>query len=127
MAIDASVDLRAMVREVLGEAISARALPAGGAQAITIGCDGDLQALIARLAVPGGIEAVRAGTLKFVLAGESVPRVSTAHPALDGVISERKLHGIAPGTFVILTATAVLTPMAKDVARRLGLKFERSG
>ncbi len=47
--------------------------------------------------------------------------------ALDGVVSERKLTGIAPGTRVKLAAAAVVTPMAKDIARRLGLTFERIG
>lgn len=134
MGIDSGVDLRAMVREVLREAIAARAAPPQGAQAVSVACDADLQALIARLAAPGGIEAVRAGTLKFTLAGAAAPRVAgaaspqvagAARPFLDGVVSERKLLGIAAGTTVALTSGAVLTPMAKDVARRLGLKFER--
>ncbi len=131
MTIDSSVDLRAMVRDVLRETIAARAVPAAGTQAVTIHCDADLQMFVARLAAPGSIEAVRAGTLKFMLAGGPIasgaaPNAS-ALPALEGVVSERKLRGIAAGTTVTLAASAVLTPMAKDVARRLGLKFERIG
>ena len=132
MAIDAGVDLRAMVREVLREAIATRAAPPHAAQVVSVACDADLQALIARLAAPGGIEAVRAGTLKFTLAGAAalpqvapVVRAPMARAPMDGVVSERKLLGIAAGTTVALTSGAVLTPMAKDVARRLGLKFER--
>lgn len=127
MAIDASLDLRALVREVLREAIAARGAPAGGPQMVSIGCDGDLQAFIARLAAPGGIEAVRAGTVSFTL----TPAAPLAGPAggpglaMDGVISERRLLGIAPGTTIALAAGAVVTPMAKDAARRLGLGFER--
>lgn len=128
MGIAASVDLRAMVREVLREAIAARAAPLAGGQMVTIGCDADLQAFVARLAAPGGIEAVRAGSVKFTLAaGQAVARpVPAAHPAMDGVISEIKLLGIAPGTTIALGPNAVLTPLAKDAARRLGLKFERN-
>ena len=119
-------DLRQMVREVLREAMAARATPATGAQAVRIASDTDLQAFVARLAAPGVIEAVRAGTARFTLSGHAVVPVGIAS-ALDGVISERKLAGIAAGTTVRLAATAVLTPMAKDMARRLGLEFERIG
>jgi hypothetical protein len=49
----------------------------------------------------------------------------TATVLLDGVVSERKLQGIANGSVVKLAASAVLTPMAKDAARRHGLKLER--
>lgn len=133
MGIDANIDLRAMVREVLREAIAARGQVSGahgGAQSVSIRSDADLQALIAQLAAPGGIEAVRAGTLKFTLAAggtASASGVAAACPmvTLDGVVSERKLQAIASGTTVRLAASAVLTPMAKDAGRRLGLKFER--
>lgn len=121
-----ATDLRQMVREVLREALAARATPATGAQAVRIASDTDLQAFVARLAAPGVIEAVRAGTTRFTLSGAVVSPV-TMSSALDGVVSERKLSGIAPGTTVRLAVTAVLTPMAKDMASRLGLKFERIG
>ena len=121
-----ATDLRQMVREVLREALAARATPATGAQAVRIASDTDLQAFVARLAAPGVIEAVRAGTTRFTLSGAVVSPV-TMSSALDGVVSERKLSGIAAGTTVRLAVTAVLTPMAKDMASRLGLKFERIG
>ena len=124
-----------MVREVLREAIATRAAtgpaPVPGVQAVQIGCDSDLQAFLARLAAPGVIEAVRAGTVKFRLAPAQSPPLApasqTAPPALDGVITEQKLRGLGAGTTVSLGANAVLTPLAKDAARRLGLKFERNG
>ena len=131
MGLDPNIDLRAMVREVLREAIAARG-QATGTQSVTIRNDADLQAFIAQLAAPGAIEAVRAGTLKFNLGnGASPSPTCTAPPvaasvALAGVVSERKLQGLANGTIVRLAATAVLTPMAKDFARRMGLKFERT-
>jgi len=127
MAFDASVDLRALVREVLRESIASRAPvgPVGGVHTVGIACDADLQALIARLAAPGGIEAVRAGSVKYTLAvlPRSIPTVATR---MEGVISERRIQHIAPGSTIILAASAVITPMAKDLARRLGLKFERT-
>ena len=131
MGLDPNIDLRAMVREVLREAIAARG-QATGTQSVTIRNDADLQAFIVQLAAPGAIEAVRAGTLKFSLGNGASPNPTyTARPvaasvALDGVVSERKLQGLANGTIVRLAATAVLTPMAKDFARRMGLKFERT-
>ena len=131
MGLDPNIDLRAMVREVLREAIAARG-QVTGTQSVTIRNDADLQAFIAQLAAPGAIEAVRAGTLKFSLGNGASPNATyTARPvaasvALDGVVSERKLQGLANGTIVRLAATAVLTPMAKDFARRMGLKFERT-
>lgn len=131
MALDASVDLRALVREVLRESMASRATvgQAGGVHAVSVTCDADLQALIARLAAPGGIEAVRAGAVKYTLAATvaTVPprQIPTVAIRLEGVISERKIQGTKPGSTITLAASAVVTPMAKDVARRLGLKFER--
>lgn len=135
MTTNGAVDLRAMVREVLRETMAARGAPATGVQRITITSDADLQAFVTRLAVPGTIEAVRAGNLKFqwsaaVQAGAAVQNAMPhpgGLPAMAGVISERKLQGLAAGATVRLAAGAVVTPMGKDVARRLGLKFERIG
>lgn len=126
-----SSELRAMVRDVLREVIPSYA--SGSAQAVRIETDAELQAFIARLAAPGAIEAVRAGKLKFVLAatsyqpgGTTAEKVTTAI-SLKGVVSERRLQGVAPRSTVRLAADAVLTPLARDVGRRLGLKFERIG
>ncbi len=114
------VDLRAMVRDVLREALAAE----GRGDVVAIRSDADFQAFVAHLAAPGVIEAVRAGTRRFRLASDA-PAAGSA--ALEGVVSERRLVGLAGGTVVRLAAGAVLTPMARDAARRLGLKFERIG
>ena len=127
MGTDAGIDLRAMVREVLREAIATRGQQ-GGTHSVTIRSDADLQAFVAKLAAPGMIEAVRAGTLRFSLADGVVAAATVAVPAtitLEGVVSERRLQWIDHGTMVRLSPSAVLTPMAKDAGRRLGLKFER--
>lgn len=120
-----------MVRDVLREVLPTHTSSAP--QAVRIDTDAELQAFIARLAAPGAIEAVRAGRLKFVL-GETNSRsdrttaqqVTTA-ATLEGVVSERRLQGMAARSTVRLAANAVLTPLARDVARRLNLKFERTG
>ncbi len=122
MAID-TTELRSMVRDVLREAMATRGT--AGTVAVRITSDADLQALMARLAAPGGIEAVRAGTLRFTLAATDAPPSQVSGALLEGVISERKLAGATPGSTIRLAATAIVTPMAKDMARRLGLTFER--
>lgn len=133
MGID-SKELRSMVRDVLREAMAARNNVVVGPVPVRIATDADLQAFVARISVPGVMEAMLSGTMKFTLANSNTShatQVAThyARPlagiALDGVVSERKLAGIPKGSSVKLTATAVVTPMAKDIARRLGLTFER--
>lgn len=135
MVIDPNVDLRSMVRDVLRDVIAARA-PQHGHEAVTITCDADLQGFLRRLATPGVIDAVRAGTLKFALVSPALAvavacpaQMRTTHSAktLSGVISERLLKDMAAGSVLVLGPTAVLTPLAKDAARRLGLKIERNG
>lgn len=126
-----------MVRELLREALANRAAPPANPQTIRIASVEDLRAFLTRILAPGVIEAVQAGTMKFTLAAtvplpgpDAIPvpaAAASAMPLLDGVVSERKLAGFAPGSAIRLTSTAVLTPMAKDVARRLGLTFERIG
>jgi hypothetical protein len=123
-------ELRLMVREILAEALGKRlAAPAPSLdpEPVRIASDADLQALVARLAAPGGIEAVRAGRLRFVLAGGGPNgQPAAAALALDGVISERRLSGIAKGAAVRLAQGAVMTPLARDLARRMGLVIERT-
>ena len=135
MAIDPNVDLRSMVREVLRDVIAARA-PQPGCEAVAIACDADLQTFLRRLSTPGVIDAIRAGTLKFALASPALAatvaapaqmRTAPSARTLSGVISERLLKDMAAGSVLVLGPTAVLTPLAKDVARRLGLKIERNG
>ena len=122
--------LRAMIREILREAVQSGRppghSPAAAPQPVRIATDADLQGFIARLASPGAIEAVRAGTLRFTLA--AAPQTSApAQVVLEGVVSERKLSGLAAGQHVVLAPGAVLTPLAKDLARQMRLRFERRG
>jgi hypothetical protein len=44
---------------------------------------------------------------------------------LEGVISEQKISALAAMGTLVLGPTAVLTPLARDRARKLGLKIER--
>lgn len=118
-------DLRQMVRELLREAAAERKATAPP-EPVRITSDGDLQAFINKLSEPGVIEAVRAGRRHFTLEGaNAAPASVSSRPALCGVVSERKLSGCVAGETIILAQDAVLTPLARDTARRLGLKIER--
>ena len=46
---------------------------------------------------------------------------------LKGVVSEQRIAALAGKGTLRLGATAVLTPLARDKARKLGLKLERRG
>jgi len=138
MSIDPKLDLREMVREVLRDVIASRTAQ-GGAEAVKLATNADLQSFLARICAPGMIEALRAGTMKFTLSTATGPAesgrgngvsgpVGTAETrGLDGVISERLLKDIATGSKVLLGANAVVTPLAREAAHRKGLTFERKG
>lgn len=123
---ETATELRGMVRDLLREALAGRAAKAG-VEAVRISSDAELAAFVARLIEPATLEAVRAGKLRFTLAGSvsSSPIAAPASNVLDGVITEHKLNRLAGATTVVLSPGAVLTPLARDRARQLGLKIER--
>ncbi|MDP1701975.1 MAG: hypothetical protein Q8L53_13575 [Aestuariivirga sp.] len=121
---ETSQELRGLVREVLKEAMANRAPPKQGVETIRIGSDADLQAFVSRLCSPGIIESVRAGKLGFTL-GQTASAPTSPGDILEGVISEQKISALATKGNLILGPTAVLTPLARDRARKLGLKIER--
>jgi hypothetical protein len=121
---ETSQELRGLVREVLKEAMANRAAPKQGTEVVRIGSDAELQAFIARLSSPGVIETVRSGKLRFTLA-PTPPLPASAGDILEGVISEQKVSSLAARGTLFLGSTAVLTPLARDRARKLGLKIER--
>ena len=121
---ETSQELRGLVREVLKEAMANRAAPKQGTETIRIGSDAELQAFVNRLSSPGIIESVRAGKLRFTLTQTAHASTNTGD-VLEGVISEQKISALAAKGTLILGPTAVLTPLARDRARKLGLKIER--
>jgi hypothetical protein len=121
---ETSQELRGLVREVLKEAMANRAAPKQGIETVRIGNDAELQAFIARLSNPGVIETVRSGKLRFTLA-QPAPVSTSTGDVLEGVISEQRISALAAKGTLILGPTAVLTPLARDRARKLGLKIER--
>jgi hypothetical protein len=115
-------ELRGMVRDVLREVMAQRT--AAGVESVRISSDADLAAFVAHLTQPATLEAVRAGKLRFTLQQGAVPP-SPSGDALDGVITEQKIDKFAGQGTLLLAPGAVLTPLARDKARRLGLKIER--
>lgn len=117
-----SSDLRQMVRDVIREVIAQRQPASGVAvETVRIATDHDLAALVARITDPATFERVCAGKLRFTLGNAP----ATSHAALTGVITEQKISHLTGAGTLLLAPGAVLTPLARDKARRLGLTIER--
>ena len=125
---DMSNELRGLVREVLRDVMADRAgsSTAPAVESVRIGNDHDLAAFIARVVEPGTAERIRSGKLRFTLNGAASSGAPTAGVALTGVITEQKIDKLAGTGTLVLAAGAVLTPLARDRARKLGLKIERN-
>ena len=154
-------ELRAMVRDVLREALAARkgapvvAAPNGSAASIqkapamhsapgaatpavepvAITSDADLASFVRRLTAllddPSTGAAIRAGRHRFSLIGgratPSAPTAASVAPAavvLSGTVTEAKIVAHAKAGTIVLAQGAVVTPLARDKAKALGLKLE---
>jgi hypothetical protein len=130
-------ELRDMVREVLREVMAGRsqgkgAAAAGRTEKVRIASAADLalfvKQILALSADPQAAEALRTGKLRFVLLEPASTAATANHGSgtvLDGVITEQKIERLAGSGRVLLGPGAVVTPLARDRARRLGLKLER--
>ncbi len=114
-----STELRSLVREVLREVVPAKSNLAA-VENVRISNDADLQVFINRLLDPSTQERVKSGKLRFTLG-----ILPTTDVALSGVISEKTINKNAGIGTLVLAADAVLTPLARDRARKLGLTIER--
>lgn len=110
-------------------------------ESVSISSDAELQAFVRRLldlsAEPGGREALRGGRHGFRLAtggGASCagngaaggPEQNGEERIDSGVLSESKVIGLArSGHRIVLGKRVVVTPLARDKARQLGVKLER--
>ena len=120
---------RSMVRDVLREVMAlvpgtpARQASRSNAR---IASDGDLAAFVPRLVEPATAETVRAGApaVHARAALRLRPRPRRVRYS-RGVITEQKIDKAAGTATLVLAADAVLTPLARDKARQLGLKIER--
>ena len=109
--------------EVIGDGATAEA---GRTEHVTIESDEDLdrfvRSLLARLETDGA--AIRAGRLRFSLGragpGGGVLRIDR------GAVTERTVkEAAAAGARLVLAPGAVLTPLAREKARALGIEIER--
>ena len=124
-----SNELRHMVRDVLREVMAQRGQPTLGSaiETVRIASDQDLAAFIARVTEPHTLEKLRAGQLRFTLGSSLAPAAAAASSAaaLTGVITEQKIDHLKDAGRLVLAPGAVLTPLARDKARKLGLAIER--
>ncbi len=132
-----------------------RPKPRPKVESVSISSDAELQAFVRRLldlsAEPGGREALRGGRHGFRLTndgggggggGGGAPEPAAPKPAApkiaggpeqrgeerigSGVLSETKVIGLArSGRRIVLGKRVVVTPLARDKARQLGVKLER--
>jgi hypothetical protein len=126
--------LRAMVREVIREALAARAgtgaTPATGAdivEPVRIASDADLDAFVRRLVRlmrdPAGAARIDAGAHRFTL--ERGAAVSAVTAPCSGLVNEKAVDALQEGAVLRLAPDAVVTPLARDRARQRRIKFER--
>ena len=121
-----SNELRHMVRDVLREVMAQRQPTTGSAvETVRISNDHELAAFIARITEPATLEKLRAGKLRFTLGASPAPAAGNGAAALTGVITEQKIDQFKGAGSLVLAPGAVLTPLARDKARRLGLTIER--
>lgn len=126
-----NADLRQMVRDILREVVPQKgtAPQAAGTESVRISSDADLMAFACRVIEMQA--AVLSGRLRFTLAGGTAPQAATATAApspglaLTGVVSEHVVDKHAGAGVLVLAPGAVITPLARDRARKLGLKIER--
>jgi hypothetical protein len=131
--------LRELVREVLREVLRSQPAAAGAAQdddsavqAVRLRSDDDLHAFVLRVLRladnPRRRRDILAGRLRFTLAAGAG---DAAAPAMTrrvdkGAVTERAVIAAArAGAGLLLGPRAVLTPLAKDKARALGVRVEK--
>lgn len=103
---------------------------------VSIQSDRDLAAFVRRLlqllANPATAEAVRSGRHQFTLKRPAAANATAARPApaaekiLKGVVKESVVIAAAKaGTRLVIGRGVVITPLARDKARQLGVQIER--
>lgn len=135
--------VRAVLRDVLpaGVASGGAARVAGGIEQVSLRDDGDLDEFVRRLATlcddPAQRAALRDGRRRFRLVvatsgGRAAPGAVTAAAEggvvrVDrGAVTERRVkQAAADGARLVVGPKAVLTPLARDTARTLGVVVEK--
>jgi len=141
-------ELRALVREVLRDAlpaslVRAQAIDGAAPRVVSLASDRELNAFAQAVARecedPGARARLTDGTVTFRLVQESAgpepePGPAAAAPADDalrvehGVVTERHVREAArAGVRLVAARGVVVTPLAKDRARSAGVDIEREG
>jgi hypothetical protein len=103
--------------EVIGNSASART------EAVRIDSDADLAAFVH--SVLDRADDIRAGRLRFTLGRGATNPAGVMH-VRHGAVTERKIKQAADaGARLVLGPGAVLTPLAREKARALGVDIER--
>ena len=142
-------DLRALVREVVRDAVAdlipqptvtnhSGVQPTGPLNAdektrvdtVRIATDNDLDAFVRQLLRlfenPKTRADLRNGRLSFRLAGTSASSPAVSHRIDSGAVTERHIVDVAAsGGGLILGRKAVLTPLAQEKARALGVSIQK--
>jgi hypothetical protein len=124
--------------EIVGDGSAAPAaasepvVAADGAERVTIDSDADLdsfvRSLLARFENPRDRMALRSGQLRFTLRRRSTGEQGGAEVMRieKGAVTERTVKDAArAGARLMLAPRAVLTPLARETARALGVEIER--
>jgi hypothetical protein len=111
-----------------------QAPPDGSVEVVDLRSDADLdafvRALVHRFENPRDRMAIRSGKLRFRLGATAAPAAGPpAAPVIRverGAVTERAVRdAAAQGARLVLAPRAVLTPMARDRARSLGVEIEK--
>lgn len=133
--------VRAVLRDVLPAAVIAPRSAEGAAQEVSVRTDAELDAFVRRVAAlcddPGQRSALKDGRRRFTLAGtqpanqpaQAAPARAATAPVVRvdrGAVTERTVKkAAADGARLVVGPRAVLTPLARDKARSLGVQVER--
>lgn len=144
--------MRAVIREVLQEVIAGEVgaavaqarstgpAAAAGGEVVTITTQAELDAAVRRILAdashPARRTALQSGKVRFVL-GSSATRSSAASPGAGqpqehrferGALTERHVRAAAQaGVSITITGRVVVTPLAKDRARAMGVTIVKEG
>lgn len=131
-------ELRAAVRSVLRDVLPSATAPTGADVEVTLRTDADLDAFVRRVAALCEDAAQRAelrnGRRRFRLASGTDGGGAAVPPAVlgsvlrfdRGAVTERAVKkAAADGVRLVVGRRAVLTPLARDKARSLGVVIEK--
>lgn len=133
-------EVRAVLREVLPAAVTAGRSDAGATEKVTLRTAADLDAFVRRVAAlcddPAQRSALQEGRRRFQLTAvadggqrEPSPSEATARTVVRverGAVTERTVkRAAAEGARLVVGPKAVLTPLARDRARALGVHVQR--